>query len=68
MLCESPTAKIFEIHAFVYADGSFIDLNSVTQSPRVLRTALGIDEQGRILCTDGQVGDTRAHALLLMPR
>ncbi len=64
----SPTAKSFEIHAFVYANGSIIDLNSVTQSRRVLRTALGIDEQGRILCTDGQVGDVRAHALLLTPR
>jgi len=64
----SPTAKIFEIHAFVFAKGAIVDLNSLAQSPQVLRTALGIDEQGRILCTDGQVGETRAHALLLTPR
>jgi probable HAF family extracellular repeat protein len=64
----SPAAKIFEIHAFMYAKGTIIDLNSLAQSPRTLHTALGIDEQGRILCTDGQVGDTKAHALLLTPR
>jgi probable HAF family extracellular repeat protein len=64
----SPTAKIFEIHAFVYARNTIIDLNSVAQSPVVLRTALGIDDAGRILCTDGQVGAVRAHALLLNPR
>jgi probable HAF family extracellular repeat protein len=64
----SPTAKIFEIHAFVYAHDTIIDLNSVTQSPLLLRTALGIDDAGRILCTDGQVGATRAHALLLTPK
>ena len=64
----SPTAKIFEIHAFVYAKNAIIDLNTVAQSPLVLRTALGIDDAGRILCTDGQVGDVRAHGLLLTPR
>jgi hypothetical protein len=64
----SPTAKIFEIHAFVYARNTIVDLNSVAQSPLVLRTALGIDDAGRILCTDGQVGDVRAHGLLLTPR
>lgn len=64
----SPTAKIFEIHAFVYAGQAMVDLNSVASSPQVLRTALGIDGAGRILCTDGQVGSSRAHALLLTPR
>jgi hypothetical protein len=64
----SPTATIFEIHAFVHAKNVMVDLNTVTQSPRVLRTALGIDNGGRILCTDGQVGDLRAHGLLLTPR
>jgi hypothetical protein len=33
-----------------------------------LRTAMGIDGAGRILCTDGQVGAVRAHALLLTPK
>lgn len=64
----SPTAKIFEIHAFVYEGQAMVDLNSVAQSPQPLRTALGIDAAGRILCTDGQVGAARAHALLLTPR
>jgi uncharacterized membrane protein len=63
----SPTATVFEIHAFVYARGAMIDLNSVARSPLVLRTALGIDEGGRILCTDGQVGAVRAHGLVLTP-
>jgi probable HAF family extracellular repeat protein len=64
----SPTAKSFEIHAFVYERNAIIDLNSVTESPLLLRTALGIDDAGRILCTDGQVGAPRAHALLLTPK
>ena len=64
----SPTAKVFEIHAFVYAKGAIIDLNTVATSPRVLRTALGVDAAGRILCTDGQVGAAHAHGLLLSPK
>jgi probable HAF family extracellular repeat protein len=64
----SPAATVFEIHAFVYASHAIIDLNSVAPSPLVLRTALGIDGAGRILCTDGQVGAPVAHALLLYPR
>jgi len=64
----SPTAKVFEIHAFVYARNTIVDLNSVTQSPLLLRTALGIDDAGRILCTDGQVGASRAHGILLTPK
>ena len=64
----SPTATVFEIHAFVYASHAIVDLNSLAQSPLVLRTALGIDDAGRILCTDGQVGADRAHGLLLTPR
>jgi hypothetical protein len=64
----SPTAKVFEIHAFVYARNTIVDLNSVTQAPLLLRTALGIDDAGRILCTDGQVGASRAHGILLIPK
>jgi probable HAF family extracellular repeat protein len=65
----TPTATVFEIHAFVYARGAMLDLNWLAPgSPARLRTALGIDDAGRILCTDGQVGAPRAHALLLTPR
>ena len=64
----SPTAKLFEVHAFVYATGAIVDLNSLAQSPLVLHTALDTDEGGRILCTDGQVGDVNAHGLLLTPK
>jgi probable HAF family extracellular repeat protein len=65
----TPTATIFEIHAFVYLNGAMLDLNTLAVgSPAVLRTALGIDDAGRILCTDGQVGAPRAHGLLLTPR
>jgi len=65
----TPSATVFEIHAFVYARGAMLDLNRLAHgSPAVLRTALGIDDAGRILCTDGQVGAPRAHGLLLTPR
>ena len=64
----SPIAKFFEIHAFVYAGGAMVDLNSVAQSPLVLHTALDVDDGGRILCTDGHVGDINAHGLLLTPK
>lgn len=65
----TPTATIFEIHAFVYVNGAMLDLNTLARdTPAVLRTALGIDDAGRILCTDGQVGAARAHALLATPR
>jgi hypothetical protein len=53
---------------FVYARDTIIDLNSAARTPLVLRTAMAIDEAGRILCTDGQVGAARAHALLLTPK
>jgi uncharacterized membrane protein len=64
----APDANIFEIHAFVYARNSILDLNSFTRSPLPLRTALGIDDGGRILCTDGQVGARHAHGILLTPK
>jgi probable HAF family extracellular repeat protein len=64
----TPTAQIFTVHAFVFAHDSIVDLNDVAQSPRLLATALGIDDAGHILCTDNQVGATVAHGLLLTPR
>lgn len=52
----------------MYARNTIIDLNSVTQSPLLLRTALGIGDAGRILCTESQLGAPRAHALLVAPK
>jgi probable HAF family extracellular repeat protein len=64
----TPTAQIFTVHSFVSFKGALLDLNSLTQSPRILSSAISIDDAGHILCTDGQVGQAKAHALLLTPR
>jgi hypothetical protein len=64
----APDANVFEIHAFVYARNAILDLNSFARSPLPLRTALGIDDGGRVLCTDGQVGARHAHGILLTPK
>lgn len=64
----SPDAQIFTIHSFIDTGSGIVDLNRIVSSPRTLGATLGIDDQGRILCTDGQVGARTAHALLLIPR
>jgi probable HAF family extracellular repeat protein len=64
----APTAQIFTLHAFVSYQGQLLDLNSLSTPPRLLSTAMAIDDAGRILCTDGQVGAETAHAFLLTPR
>jgi hypothetical protein len=64
----SPTAQIFTLHAFVSYQGQLLDLNSLTNSPRLLSTAMAVDDAGHILCTDGQVGQTASHAFLLTPK
>jgi len=64
----SPDAQIFTIHSFVDTGTGIADLNRIVSSPRTLEATLGIDDAGRILVTDGQVGAATAHALLLIPR
>jgi probable HAF family extracellular repeat protein len=55
-------------YAFVYRDGRMWNLNQViAPSPFTLLVALGINDKGQILCTDGQSGAQRSHGFLLDP-
>jgi probable HAF family extracellular repeat protein len=54
--------------AFVYRDGQMWNVNElVPPSSPVLTVALGVNDRGQILCTDGQSGAPRAHGFLLTP-
>lgn len=55
--------------AFVYSDGWMWNLNNlIPASPFQLLVALGINNQGQILCTDGQSGAPRSHGFVLSPQ
>ena len=59
----------YDTHAFVFRDGKMWDLNElIPPSPFKLFTSLSIDDSGRILCTDGQVGQAVANGYLLVPK
>ncbi|MGC4114808.1 MAG: hypothetical protein QM765_09395 [Myxococcales bacterium] len=59
----------YETFAFAYRDGRILNLNeAIAPSPFVLLTAHGIDEQGQILCTDGQADQSRSRAFVLRAR
>jgi len=59
----------YDTFAYVYRDGAMRNLNAlIPQSDFTLMIALGINDAGQILCTDGQVGAQRAHGYLLTPR
>ena len=59
----------YDTYAYVYRDGAMHNLNAlIPPSTFTLLIALGINEDGQILCTDGQVGQERAHGYLLTPR
>ena len=61
--------KDYDTLAFVYRDGAMQNLNAlIPPSGFTLMIALGINDAGQILCTDGQVGAPRAHGYLLTPR
>lgn len=54
--------------AFVYRDGQMWNVNElVPPSSPVLTVALGVNDRGQILCTDGQSGAPKAHGFLLTP-
>jgi probable HAF family extracellular repeat protein len=54
--------------AFVYRDGQMWNLNAlIPPSSFTLLVALGINDRGQILCTDGQSGAPRSHGFLLTP-
>jgi hypothetical protein len=45
------------------------DLNELIPDLKIrLRTSLGINNAGQILCSEGQVEQERAHAFVLTPR
>jgi probable HAF family extracellular repeat protein len=55
--------------AFVYRDGWMWNLNElIPSSDFELLVALGINDQGQILCTDGQSGAPRSHGFVLSPQ
>ncbi|MFL5374624.1 MAG: hypothetical protein ACJ78T_11580, partial [Myxococcales bacterium] len=59
----------YDTHAFVFRDGRMWDLNElIPASPFKLFTSLAVDDAGRILCTDGQVGQMPANGYLLLAR
>ena len=59
----------YDTFAYVYRDGAMKNLNAlIPPSSFTLLTALGINDAGQILCTDGQVGQERAHGYVLTPR
>jgi probable HAF family extracellular repeat protein len=61
--------KDYDTLAFVYRDGIMQNLNAlIPPASFTLMIALGINDAGQILCTDGQVGAPRAHGYLLTPR
>jgi probable HAF family extracellular repeat protein len=58
----------YDSFAYVYRDGAMQNLNAlIPPSGLTLMIALGINDAGQILCTDGQVGQERAHGYLLTP-
>jgi probable HAF family extracellular repeat protein len=59
----------YDSFAYVHRDGAMQNLNAlIPPSSFTLTTALGVNDAGQILCTDGQVGARRAHGYLLTPR
>ncbi len=59
----------YDTFAYVFRDGRMWNLNElIPPSTFALLISLGINDAGQILCTDGQVGQQRAHGYLLTPR
>lgn len=55
--------------AFVYRDGQMWNLNELIPSSSFrLLVALGINDRGQILCTDGQSGAPKSHGFVLTPQ
>jgi probable HAF family extracellular repeat protein len=63
------TGRHYDTFAYVYRDGKMQNLNAlIPPSTSTLLIALGINDAGQILCSDGQVGQEHAHGYLLIPR
>jgi probable HAF family extracellular repeat protein len=60
---------VSDMYAFVHRDGVMWNVNElIPPSSFVLRSAIGINEAGQILCTDAQTGQTPTHAYVLSPQ
>jgi len=61
-------ADVYITSAFVYRDGQMWNLNElIPPSSFRLLVALGINDRGQILCTDGQSGAPKSHGFVLTP-
>jgi probable HAF family extracellular repeat protein len=64
-----PANAHYDSRAYVFRDGVMWDLNELIPDLKIrLRTSLGINNAGQILCSEGQVDQERAHAFVLTPR
>jgi probable HAF family extracellular repeat protein len=66
---DEPANAHYDSRAYVFRDGVMWDLNELIPDLHIrLRTSLGINGAGQILCSEGQVDQERAHAFVLTPR
>ena len=66
---DEPANAHYDSRAYVFRDGVMWDLNELIPDLHIrLRTSLGINSSGQILCSEGQVEQERAHAFVLTPR
>jgi probable HAF family extracellular repeat protein len=66
---DEPANAHYDTRAYVHRDGLMWDLNELIPDLHILlRTSLGINNAGQILCSEGQVDQERAHAFVLTPK
>jgi probable HAF family extracellular repeat protein len=66
---DEPANAHYDSRAYVFRDGAMWDLNELIPDLHLrLRTSLGINDAGQILCSEGQVDQEQAHAFVLTPR
>ncbi|MFL5310752.1 MAG: hypothetical protein ACJ79H_09910, partial [Myxococcales bacterium] len=66
---DEPANAHYDSRAYVFREGVMWDLNELIPDLHIrLRTSLGINAAGQILCSEGQVDQERAHAFVLTPR
>lgn len=66
---DEPANAHYDSRAYVFRDGIMWDLNELIPDLHVrLRTSLGVNDSGQILCSEGQVDQEQAHAFVLTPR
>ena len=66
---DEPANAHYDTRAYVFRDGVMWDLNELIPDLQIrLRTSLGINDAGQILCSEGQVDQERAPAFVLTPK